>query len=77
MNKQIITITILVILLVVSLGFIFQDKYIEQKVQQGASLGYQQAKMDIIQMAVTCQQVPVRIGNQTINLIAVECLQNG
>ena len=27
-------------------------------------------------IAVTCQQVPLTIQNQTINLIAVECLQS-
>lgn len=74
MNKQ-ITIIILVILLVASLGYIIQDKYVEYKFQQGALLGYQQAKTDVLQIATTCQQVPISIGSQTINLIAVECLQ--
>jgi len=37
--------------------------------------GYQIAILDIMQQAVTCQTVPLTFGNQTINLIAVECLQ--
>ena len=77
MKKQTITIIILAILLVSALGYIIQDKYIESKIQQGMQIGYEQAILRIIQQAVTCQRVPLTIGNQTINIIAVECLQNG
>lgn len=37
--------------------------------------GYQIAILDIMQQAATCQTVPLTFENQTINLIAVECLQ--
>jgi len=43
--------------------------------QQGAQYGYEQAVMQIIQQAATCEQVPLYIENKTINMIAVECLQ--
>ena len=43
--------------------------------QQGAQYGYEQAVVQIAGMAVSCEQVPLRIENQTINMIAVECLQ--
>ena len=76
-NNQKIIIIILVTLLIISVGYIIQDKYVEYKFQQGVSLGYQQAIIDIIQKAIKCQTIPLTIKNQTINLIAVECLQNG
>ncbi len=37
--------------------------------------GYAAAVISIMQQAVTCQTVPLTFGNQTINLIAIECLQ--
>jgi len=36
--------------------------------------GYEYAFIQIAQQAITCQPVPLRIGNQTINMVAVECL---
>jgi hypothetical protein len=43
--------------------------------QQGAEYGYEQAIYSLVQQAVTCEQVPITIQNQTLNIIAVECLQ--
>ena len=38
--------------------------------------GYQIALFEILQVVTQCQTFPIAIGeNQTINLIAVECLQ--
>jgi len=74
MKKQTIIIIILGILLLGTIGYIIQDKYIDSKVQQGIQIGYQQAIIDIVQRAVMCQQVPLRIGNETINIIAVDCI---
>ena len=82
MKKQIIVIIALLILLVGTfcyIGVVKYSDYKEQKnlgmFQQGAQYGYEQAVIQTIQMAVTCEQVPLRIENQTINMIAVECLQ--
>jgi len=72
-NKLLMTL-ILGILLLGTIGYIIQDKYIDSKVQQGIQIGYQQAIIDIVQRAVMCQQVPLRIGNETINIIAVDCI---
>lgn len=81
-NQNICMVIVLVVVLVVALGYIAVDKYTATKqqeqldiFQQGAQLGYQQAILQIIQQAATCQQVPLFVENQTINLIAVECLQ--
>jgi len=37
--------------------------------------GVEFAVVSIMQQAASCQLVPLTFGNQTINLIAVECLQ--
>lgn len=73
-----ISLIILIILVVGAFGYIGYDKYSE--ISQGKQAlvfnqGIQSAVIQIAQSAATCQQVPLTIGNQTINLIAVECLQ--
>lgn len=77
-----VTIIILALLLVVAVAYIgyqqYQKKSTEKQntlLQQGAQIGYQQAALQLYQEAVKCNQVPVTIQNQTINVIAVECLQ--
>lgn len=36
---------------------------------------HEQVVVQIVGMAVSCEQVPLRVENQTINMIAVDCLQ--
>jgi len=68
--------------LVLAAGYISINKYQQNRqqeqlsiYQQGMQAGYEQAIIQLVQQAVTCQQVPINVQNQTINLIAVECLQ--
>ena len=82
MEKQTIIMIVLSVLLVLAVGYIGTDKYQQNRqqeqlsiYQQGMQAGYEQAIIQLVQQAVTCQQVPVSVQNQTINLIAVECLQ--
>ncbi len=82
MNKQIIAIVVLSALLISAIGYIGVNKYQQNRqqeqlsiYQQGMQAGYEQAIIQLVQQALTCQQVPINIQNQTINLIAVECLQ--
>jgi len=84
MNKSKTITIILAISLVLALGYIGIGKYSAYKqekelgvFQQGAQYGYEQAVVQIAGMAVSCEQVPLQIENQTINMIAVECLQQG
>jgi hypothetical protein len=84
MNQKIV-VMVLGILLLLALGYIVYiqyNKYQENKritamvtFQQGAQLGYIQAVGQLYQEAIKCQPVPVTFNNQTINMIAVECLQ--
>lgn len=74
--------TILVILLLAAVGYIAYGMYMQWNYnkqliayQQGIQAGSDQAITYIYKQAATCQQLPVTIQNQTINLIAVECLQ--
>ncbi|HLC57412.1 MAG TPA: hypothetical protein VJH95_02475 [Candidatus Nanoarchaeia archaeon] len=73
---------ILLILLAISLTYIAVDKYQESKqqqlltaYQQGIQLGYEQAIIQLVQQASTCQPVPIYIQNQSISLVAVACLK--
>ena len=83
-NIQGIVMIVLILLLVLAGGYIAFSKYTawnqENQIgtfQQGAQYGYQQAILQIANQVATCQQVPLTISNQTINIIAVECLQQG
>jgi len=83
MGKKIaVSMVVLIVLLVLAVGYIGYDKYSDWKqaqefdiYQEGANLGYEQAVSQLFQGAIQCQQVPVTYQNQTINIIAVECLQ--
>lgn len=81
MDKKTMALIAVGILLVIAIGYISAGKYQQNKTQQqilvyqqGAQAGYQQAIIQLMQQAATCQQVPVTFQNQTINMIAVECL---
>ncbi len=70
----ILILVIVVLLVVVAYAFIAKP-VINGLVIQGYNQGAQDVIVQIAQQATTCQQVPLRIGNQTINIVAVECLQ--
>ena len=75
------------IALVLALGYIGYEKYNSWKYdqdntlyQEGAYLGYNQAIMQIVEQANTCEVIPINYkdedGNHTINLLMVECLSD-
>ena len=77
-KSQVIFITSLIVLLVLALGYIGFGMYSSwnQANQLGsAQYGYSQAILSIAQQAATCQQVPLMVGNDTINIIWIDCLQ--
>lgn len=77
------------ILLLLSVGHIIFDVYYSDSLAsvegdivreneifvQGIQQGYEEAVIQLAQQVSTCEQVPLRIGNQSINVIAVGCLQ--
>jgi len=70
MEKQKITIIALAVLLVGALGFIGVGKYNDVKQQEQLGIFQQGAQYG-------CEQVPLRVENQTINMVAVDCLRQG
>ena len=78
MDRTNISLVVLVLLVIGAFGYIGYDKYLEMDQEKQISIfnqGTEYAVFQIAQSAATCQQVPLTVGNQTINLIAVECLQ--
>jgi hypothetical protein len=81
MKKEKIAILILAVLLVLTISYIGFSKYGQWKLEketemfrQGAQYGYEQAVVQIVQQAASCSAVPLRVGNQTMSIIAVDCL---
>ena len=84
-NKRInskVVIAILIVLVVLLAGYVVMDRISQARekeklgiFQQGIAYGYEQAVVQLMQQAATCQQVPVSFENQTLNLVAVECLE--
>ncbi len=69
---------VLILLVIGAFGYIGYDKYSEITLEKEALIfnqGAEYAVLQIMQSASTCQQVPLTMDNQTINLVAVECLQ--
>lgn len=72
-----ISLVVLVFLVIGAFGYIGYDKYLEMNQEKQILVFNQGAEYAIVQIAqnaATCQQVPLTIGNQTINLIWTECL---
>ncbi len=81
-NKIIVILAIIVIVAAGYIGFDKYQTYTQQQeltaFQQGANYGYQQAIIQVAQQAkTTCQPVPLIVQDQTINIIAVDCLNQG
>ncbi len=78
-NKKNILITLLIVIIVImaiALVYVFLIRpgitgYTIDKQNQAIDF----TVVSIMQRVATCQSVPLTFGNQTINIIAVECLQ--
>lgn len=77
---------ILAVLLVLAIGYISVDKWttakaakeqelLQQGFEQGFSKGYEQAIVQLLQEAVKCQPVPINYNNVSLQMIAVDCLE--
>lgn len=78
LDKQNILVIVLSLLLIIAVGYIGYGYYSNVNARNqmnAAQMGYEQAVVQLFRQAASCQQVPLRVGNQTINLVAVECLQ--
>ena len=77
MDRKTIIIIVLGIIILVGLCYFLIPKYNLSQQREGFQIGYDQAIVEVLQQASTCQQVILRYQNFTLNLFAVECLQNG
>jgi len=75
-------IIILIVLLILSFGYIINGKIQERKnqeqliiYQQGMQAGYEQAVVNLIEEAITCQQVPIIYQNKSLSVVAVDCIR--
>ena len=78
MKNPKLIITVLLVLLMLASVYIVIFKYRERQIivfQQGMNYGYEQAITKLMQRAQTCQQVTINLGNQTLDMIAVDCLK--
>lgn len=81
-NKKRIWKTAIIIVVILGLligGFFaftaYQDKKNLESIRYGFNLGYSQAIIQLMNMSLSCQPVPLYAGNTTIEVIAVGCLQ--
>lgn len=77
-DKNKIIILSLIVVVAILLGIIayifFVSPAINGLVVQGQNLGAQQIILAIAQQAATCQTVPLTVGDQTVILVATNCL---
>ncbi len=80
-EKNVWVIAALVVLLLAAVAYIAIDKYSDKKVerdnliyQQGVQAGYQQTVIQIANSVSSCQQVPLVVGNRTVNIVWIDCL---
>ena len=79
--KNIFIIILLVIIIVG--GSMYFNNLIENKqtirdqelISNASNFGYGQALQNIYDVVVKCQQIPLTFNNQTVTVIAMECLQ--
>ena len=82
MNKKLkISLIVLVIIVLLVVGYFGVKAYKtlraeknEMIFEQGFTYGYTSAVMQIMNISETCQPFPVYLGNQTKNLISIDCL---
>lgn len=73
----IISLIVVISILLLVLAYLFLIRpAMNGLVVQGQTEGYNYAIQQIASLAIDCKQIPFNLGNnKTINLIAVECLQ--
>ncbi|MCG8689463.1 MAG: hypothetical protein MI892_31610 [Desulfobacterales bacterium] len=84
MDRKNFLIVGLVVLLLGTFVWISVDNYRKGQVEmrqvafeQGARYGYESAVVSVMEVASGCEVVPLRSGNFSMNVVAVECLQQG
>ncbi len=78
-DKTRVLMAVLIAVIVILAGIMVYAFIIKPKVQgyviSGQNQGIQYTLAQIVSTVVNCQTYPISVGNQTIHLIATECLQ--
>lgn len=74
MDKKNLVIISLIIVIIIGILCIAIPRYNLWQQSKGYRIGFQETLALIFQQAATCQQIPLTINNQTVNIIALECL---
>ncbi|MFT4310353.1 MAG: hypothetical protein ACMXYC_01860 [Candidatus Woesearchaeota archaeon] len=88
-KKRDTKVLVLGILVIILLGVVIFTQYntyvqnkelqrqaqLEEAFSQGGITGYEQAVVDLLTLAEECQPIPVVYENTSVELIALECLQ--
>ncbi len=78
-KTSIIIAIVLGLLLLGAVGYIGYGAYVRAQQNQltnAYNVGYQQSYLDVMNGVSTCQApIPLTYGNTTLNIVAVECLQ--
>lgn len=69
-----ILISIIAILLLILIYFFVVKPSVKTSTINKQTEGFQYAILSIMQQVATCQPIPLTYNNQTINVIALECL---
>ena len=76
-RTTLILLSVIIILVLVIVGILIIRPAIQENNQNKINQGIEYAILSIMQQVATCQQVPLTMFNQTINIFAVECLGDG
>ncbi len=74
LDKKGLIIMVLALIIIIGVLYVTIPRYNIRQQSKGFNMGIQETIVFIIQQASTCQQIPLIMNNQTINMIAVECL---
>lgn len=78
-NMWVLVLIVVLAISIIYIGFDTYKDYSQKKdaeiFQSGATYGFQQAIISVASQASTCQQVPLVVNNQTVNIVAVDCLK--
>lgn len=75
MDKKTIIISLGIIILIGLCYFLIPKYNLSQK-QEGFQIGYEQAIVNVMRSVATCEQVPITYNNFTLNLFAIECIND-
>lgn len=75
-DRLIFALVVVVVLLLGFLGYLFLIRpALSGLVVEGQNQGVQYTVVSIAQQAATCKTVPLTLGNETMELVWVKCLQ--